>query len=266
MPDEQSRSAELTNPGYELFIVGLFLISLGNFVIAFIPVSSNVHAIAEIMDIAISVIFLIDFAKRLLSSHPRRAYFVNDFGWLDLLGSLPFAQVKIFRAFRVIRVARVLRKAGGRRILAAAFEHRADNALLTVVLLVIVLLEFGSMSVLGVEQHAASANIKTGGDALWWAFVSITTVGYGDYYPVTTWGRTFAILVLAAGVGLFGVLSGFLANFFLTPTKQRDTAPGPTGDGLVGALDGDPLLMLDQLEAQFQAQVAAIRAILTNAS
>ncbi len=72
------------------------------------------------------------------------------------------------------------------------------------------------------EQNAPGANITTGGDALWWAFVSITTVGYGDKFPITPGGRLSAFFVLAAGVGLFGVLSGYLANFFLTPSSADE--------------------------------------------
>ena len=91
--------------------------------------------------------------------------------------------------------------------------------------LVLLVLEFGSMLVLYFEQNAPGANITTGGDALWWAFVSITTVGYGDKFPITAGGRVSAFFVLAAGVGLFGVLSGYLANFFLTPSSADEEEP-----------------------------------------
>jgi voltage-gated potassium channel len=249
------RPHELGNPGYELFIVGLSIVSLVNFAISVAPVDPNVKAIAQIVDLPISGIFLIDFTRRLRRSHPRRAYFVDNGGWLDLLGSLPVAQLKIFRLFRVVRVVRLLRAYGGRAILRSVIRHRADNALRIILFLVIVLLEFGSMGVLDAERSSPHANIKTGGEALWWAFVSITTVGYGDFYPITTWGRTFAVFILAAGVGLFGALSGFLANFFLSPTKEDvDTSAAQRSP--------DPTRMLDELEAHITAELAAIRAAL----
>ncbi|MDX2322088.1 MAG: potassium channel family protein, partial [Moritella sp.] len=59
------------------------------------------------------------------------------------------------------------------------------------------------------------SNINTGIDALWWAFVTITTVGYGDYYPVTTGGRIIAALLMTAGVGLFGTFTGFISSWFV---------------------------------------------------
>src|SRR6185503_3042548 len=90
------------------------------------------------------------------------------------------------------------------------------------------------ITVLYFEQNAPRANITTGGDALWWAFVSITTVGYGDKFPITPGGRLSAFFVLAAGVGLFGVLSGYLANFFLTPSSADESEP-ETGSPPEGA-------------------------------
>jgi len=258
MPQSPSAAAakehpeELGNPGYELFIVGLSIISLVNFAIAFLPVDSQVKVIAEIIDLPISLVLFIDFTRRLLQSHPRRAYFIDHGGWLDLLGSLPFSQVKIFRLFRVIRVLRLLRREGGREILRSVIRHRADNALRIILFLVLILLEFGSMSVLAAERSSPDANIKTGGEAVWWAFVSITTVGYGDYYPTSTWGKVFAVCILAAGVGLFGALSGFLANFFLTPAREDVGTDGT-------APSNDPIRMLNELEARFTAELAAIR-------
>src|SRR5690348_12859556 len=110
-PTAASERRELSNPGYELFIVGLSLVSLVNFAIAILPVDPNIKFIAQVVDLPISIILLIDFTRRLLRSHPRRAYFIGNRGWLDLLGSLPFPQLKIFRLFRVVRVLRLLRVA-----------------------------------------------------------------------------------------------------------------------------------------------------------
>lgn len=61
-------------------------------------------------------------------------------------------------------------------------------------------------------ETAPESNIKTAEDAIWWAFVTITTVGYGDRFPVTTEGRIIAALLMTAGVGLFGTFTGFIAS------------------------------------------------------
>jgi hypothetical protein len=234
---EAERPEELQAPGYEIFIGILSILSLVNLAISVIPFfDEQVVDIARIIDVPITFIFLVDFAMRLRRSHPPRRYFIDQRGWLDLLGSLP-AGFKLFRIFRVVRVIRLLRQYGPRNVIRSFIAHRADNALLVVMLLVLIVLEFGSMLVLHFEQYAPDANITTGGDALWWAFVSITTVGYGDKYPTTADGRLVAFFVLAAGVGLFGVLSGYLANFFLSPSGSDEAAAegeAPAGTPLDG--------------------------------
>ena len=262
------RPEELQAPGYEIFIGLLAVISLINLALTILRIiPPEFQQIAEIVDIPITIIFLADFTMRLRRSHPRRAYFIDQRGWLDLLGSLP-SVFRLLRLFRLARVVRLLRDYGLRNVFKSFIEHRADNALLVVALLVLVVLEFGSMLVLSFEANAPGANITTGGDALWWAFVSITTVGYGDKYPITTGGRTSAVFVLAAGVGLFGVLSGYLANFFLAPAKTDDgdanaVTPGADAATTPAAGSGqrvDVLAALDDLEAK----IAALRASLAD--
>lgn len=73
---------------------------------------------------------------------------------------------------------------------------------------------FSSIIILQVEK-APGSNIFTAGDALWWAFVTITTVGYGDLYPVTLEGRLVAVILMTTGVGLFGTFTAFVASWFV---------------------------------------------------
>jgi voltage-gated potassium channel len=260
---DSGRPAELQAPGYEIFIGLLAVISLINLAISVLPFSEDTKEIAKVIDIPLTLIFLADFTSRLLRSHPRRTYFVDQRGWLDLLGSLP-AGFRLFRIFRLVRVGRLLSEYGFRNIVRSFIKERANNALLVVIFMVILVIEFGSMLVIYFEGDAPGANITTGGDAVWWAFVSITTVGYGDKFPITAGGRTSAVLVLAAGVGLFGVLSGYLANFFLAPAAADDDEPAMEDATATTALtaatpatdDAALLQMVDELEAG----IAALRA------
>ena len=89
------------------------------------------------------------------------------------------------------------------------------------VIVAIMLVLFSSIAILEVE-NAPNSNIKTAEDALWWAYVTITTVGYGDLYPVTTKGRLIALVLMTAGVGLFGVFTGYLASWFVEPAKTEE--------------------------------------------
>lgn len=267
-PPRTERPPELQAPGYEIFIAFLSVISLINLAIVVLPFDEDTQQIAKLLDIPITLIFLADFASRLLRSHPRRVYFIEQRGWLDFLGSLP-AGFKLFRIFRLVRVARLLGVYGFRNVMRSFFRDRANNALLVVISMVFLVIEFGSMLVLHYEVDAPGANITTAGDAIWWAFVSITTVGYGDKFPITSGGRASAFLVLAAGVGLFGVLSGYLANFFLAPssdpiagTATPMVSPAIDAQGTVAMAPDDAALlaMIEDLETR----VAAVRATLVD--
>ncbi len=222
---------ELGNPSYELFILALALLSLFNLaalvVLQILSIGKQEVMTIQIIDGVITVIFLIDFGKRYHQA-PKggRHYFFRERGWLDLLGSLPY--LKIFRIFRVIRVLGQLRVYGLRPILHWFLDNRAQGALYVVLTAVVFVLEFSALAIVPIESRSPSANITTGGDALWWGIVTMTTVGYGDKYPVTAGGRFVGVVVMVIGVGLFGTLSGFLANAFLAPRKPRaeeDAAP-----------------------------------------
>ena len=168
----------------------------------------------------LSVIFLVDFTYRLFTAESKSRYFFRQFGWADLLASLPFEQVKILRVFRLVRVFRLLRAYGVKNIARSLVKDRAGSALLTLLLMGILVLEFGSLEILHIEQYAPGANITTGSDALWYVIVTISTVGYGDHYPVTNDGRFFGSLIIVIGVGIFGTFTGYLANLFLSPSKK----------------------------------------------
>src|SRR6185436_14770425 len=90
-------------------------------------------------------------------------------------------------------------------------------------LLALVLITASSTAILHFE-NANESNIKTADNALWWAFATITTVGYGEYYPVTAEGRIVAAILMTAGVGLFGAFSAALAAWFLVPENEATDA------------------------------------------
>ena len=107
---------------------------------------------------------------------------------------------RIFRVLRGVRATKLL--------VAGVLKRKAENTALVTGLVAILLVVVSSISILHFEAAAAEPNIKTAEDALWWAFATITTVGYGDRFPTTSEGRFVAAILMAAGVALFGYFFG----------------------------------------------------------
>lgn len=229
---QRAAKGELKGTGYEIFIGILSILSILNlFLLYLVQDDENLQKILWMMNGVLSGIFMIDFTYRLVTAPSRSAYVWRRFGWADLLASLPLAQLKALRLFRLVRVVRLLRDLGPRAVLRALVDERANSALLTLLLLGILVLEFGSLAILNVEQNAEGANITTASDALWYTIVTISTVGYGDQYPVTNAGRLIGSGIIIIGVGIFGTFTGYLANAFLSPRRRAAEEPAAASTG-----------------------------------
>ncbi len=207
---------------YQLFMFGLGIYVL--FALAaqtLLPLSESTSAILDHIDNLVCLIFFADFFINLYLAPSKLQYL--KWGWIDLISSIPM--VDALRAGRIARMIRILRAFRGIRSARFVAEHlvrcRADGAFFGVALLSILLVLFSSIAILQVE-NAPESNIHSPQDALWWAYATITTVGYGDKYPVTPEGRLIAAVLMTAGVGLFGSFTGLIASWVLKPT-QKDT-------------------------------------------
>jgi voltage-gated potassium channel len=214
---------------YDLFIGILTVISLGVMAMQFLlPDEAPAQEVLWVVDLLFCAIFMTDFFGRLLKAHPKRSYLVPQ-GIFDFLGSIPaIPALRFFRLFRLMRVLRVLRVGGPKRIVHEFASRRAESALYVAVLLALLVVMFGSLGVYAFESRAPDANIQSGGDAVWWSLVTITTVGYGDRFPTSHGGRLLGVLTMMMGIGLFGVLTSVLATKFLQPQEGDASEPGAT--------------------------------------
>ena len=212
---------------YDLVIGILAIFSL---VILIIPIVVQLPPTAAdtlfTLENALCVIFFADFLRSLVRAPNKWGYFLKGGGWLDLLGSIPFGKLAIFRFARLFRIARVLRTLKGNDFRKMLTGRLAQNTLLFTLALALILVFTIAWLVLAAEQNAPGANITKYQNAVWWAFVTITTVGYGDYYPVTNLGRFWALILMFAGLGIIGVLSSFLASTFISLQRRREARRG----------------------------------------
>jgi len=247
---QQDHSQGFKNTNYELFIFALSILSILNIFLDIITPGKEVSEVIFVIDLILSFIFLMDFLYRLSTAESKRDYFFKQWGWLDLIGSIPLPRAKIARLARIIRAVRLMREFGLRSLLREFASDRAGSAVYSVAFLVILVLEFGSLFVLGAEQQVDGSNIETAADAIWWSFVTMSTVGYGDFYPISLAGRFFSIFVILLGVGLFGVVTGFLAEFFTGDDEESDGTPDATRlDGIEHKLDEIMKAQTSQAEA-----------------
>jgi voltage-gated potassium channel len=234
--DEVHEAAEqkagLRNPSYEIFMAALSVLSIFNLILERIIQEQSLDYIIFAVNFLLTLCFLADFIYRMWTADSRSHYFFRDFGWADMLASIPFSSTSILRVFRLIKVYRLLRDFGPRNIVRSIIKDRADSALLSLFFIGIIMLEFGSLQMLRLEENAQGANITSASDALWYVIVTMSTVGYGDTYPITNPGRVMGIIIIVVGVGIFGTLTGFLANAFLTPKKEKKRQPSTVRDQL----------------------------------
>jgi voltage-gated potassium channel len=277
MAATETHDVELGSTAYEIFVGALSVLSLVNIVLLVVlrdPATQNVVFVTNLL---LSAIFLLDFTLRMRRAPSKSGYFFRGFGWADLLASLPFPQVKIFRVFRLVRVIRLMRRYGARKILRSLLGDRAGSALLTLLLIGIIVLEFGSLLMIAFEKGKPGANIENASDALWYCIVTMSTVGYGDQFPVTNPGRVLGSFIIIVGVGIFGTLTGYLANKFLdtgdatdaaTTTTTSDATTSDAGTADASDADADAALArtslaeLKELLEQQQATIARLEASL----
>ncbi|HYO44785.1 MAG TPA: ion transporter [Candidatus Limnocylindrales bacterium] len=243
---------ELKGIGYELFVLFVGVLSVVNTAIVLLPFTGNVQQVALLVDGLIVPVFLLDFVYRLRTAPSRRRYFLRQFGWADMLSIVP--TFGLLRVFRIVRVIRLLRAYGARGMAGELDRTRALATFLLTLFLVIGVVEFAGMAIYVVESREAAGNIKNASDAVWWGFVTITTVGYGDRYPVTDVGRFIGTLLLFAGIALFSVLTGFIANAFLAPRAPGKHLIRAPKDSLEQDVDELRWMLVEQEE-----RAAAIR-------
>lgn len=184
----------------------------------FFKLPTEVSRVLNLTDNFICIFFLIEFFIRFYKAENKLVFM--KWGWIDLISSIPtFDLLRAGRTLRLIRLLRILRAfRSTKHLINHVYKNKSKGAFTTVSIIAFLMLVFSAVAILQVEDDPTS-NIKTAEDAIWWAYVTITTVGYGDKYPITTEGRIIAAILMTTGVGVFGTFTGYLASWFVKDTN-----------------------------------------------
>ncbi len=205
--------------------------------------------ILHAMDTFLCLLFLSDFCRKLWLAPCKRKYL--KWGWIDLLASIP--ALDAFRWGRVVSVARIfilLRAVRSARLLWQVTRREPPKAIMSLTLLATVIVIIASSLIILRVETAERSNIKTGMDALWWSLTTITTVGYGDHFPVTIEGRVVAAVLMGLGIALYGTFTAFISGRIMELTqKQAEEESTHLPVTEVSSLKAEVILLREQVAA-----------------
>ena len=230
---------------FDKCVMLLILASLVSLSLSTVPDLPPVwNTLLATVETAIVVLFTIEYALRIWTAEDRWGYVRSFYGVVDLLALVPFfltlawpamidlRPVRGLRLLRVFRVFRVVQYNAAMARLAKAVQYARDEALVFL-FATLVLLYIAAMGIHHFEYEAQPEKFKSAFHSLWWAVVTLTTVGYGDAYPVTLGGRIFTFLVLICGMGIVAVPAGLIASGLTRALEDeraaRESPPGAEG-------------------------------------
>ncbi|WP_432695513.1 ion transporter [Marinobacterium sp. YM272] len=218
-------------------LIGLIVYSVVTLTIDTIPgLSPALKRFLTISEVVVTLIFTLEYALRVYSAPNRWRYIFSFWGLIDLVAIAPFyiflglglagVDLRGVRAFRLLRILRLLKLARYSRTLARfhrAFEL-AREELLIYLLLTLILLFVSATGIYYFENPAQPDAFASIPHSLWWAMVTLTTVGYGDVYPITAGGRFFTFFVLMVGLGIVAVPTGLISSALSQVRREESDA------------------------------------------
>ncbi|WP_017443976.1 ion transporter [Gayadomonas joobiniege] len=219
---KQQEQQQVPSP-FDIAMMLLSAVSMAIVVAIFIlPRGSETRLLLLSIDTMICVLFIIHFIANMVMSKKPWGYFKSH--WLELLASIPMIEpLRLLRFLQIFRVIRMIRLA--RSVIVPMLRQRVQTTLAGLLVLMVLIVAGSAISIFLVESDVEGANIKNAEDALWWGLVTVSTVGYGDYYPVTNLGRIISGLLIVSGVSLFGVISGYIASSFTSSNQEESDTP-----------------------------------------
>ena len=215
---------------FDYFIQILILLSLVSFSLDTLPnLSYSTRVFLDYFEVISIVIFTIEFLLRIYVSKKPLSYIFSFYGIIDILAILPFylnrvLDLRFLRAFRIFRIFRALKLLRYNKALnrfRVAFKIVKEEVTLFFIV-TLVLIFITSAGIYFFENEAQPEVFKSVFHSAWWSIVTLTTVGYGDVYPITLGGKIFTFFVLMIGVGLVTVPAGLVATALSKARELED--------------------------------------------
>ena len=213
-----------------MFIQALILLSLVSFSLETLPdLDEGTKELLNIFELISVSIFSIEYLLRVFLNNKSFKYIFSFFGIIDLLAILPFylasgidlRSVRVFRLFRLFRVFKLLQYNDAIDRVSDAFSS-VKKELVVFGVGTIFLLYVAAVGIYYCENPAQPEQFKSVFHSLWWAVTTLTTVGYGDIYPITLGGRIFTGFILMIGLGIVALPAGIIASSLTEARKQQD--------------------------------------------
>jgi len=215
---------------FDYFIQILILLSLVSFSLDTLPnLSYSTRVFLDYFEVISIVIFTVEFLLRIYVSKKPLSYIFSFYGIIDILAILPFylnrvLDLRFLRAFRIFRIFRALKLLRYNKALnrfRIAFKIVKEEVTLFFIV-TLVLIFITSAGIYFFENEAQPEVFKSVFHSAWWSIVTLTTVGYGDVYPITLGGKIFTFFVLMIGVGLVTVPAGLVATALSKARELED--------------------------------------------
>lgn len=219
-----------TGKVFDLFIQFLIIISLLSFTLETLPdLSGEVEDILWATEILCVVIFSMEYILRVYVADNKLKFIFSFYGIIDLLAIIPFyisptidlRSVRIFRLFRLFRAFKMFRYSKALQRLKEAFISIKAELILFLVATTFVLY-IAAVGIYYFENEAQPEQFSSIFHCLWWAIATLTTVGYGDVYPVTIGGKIFTSLIVLIGIGIVAVPTGLIASALSKVNEKKE--------------------------------------------
>ena len=206
--------------GFSFFIQFLIVLSVITFSIETLPnLDDSTRALLNLIEIFCVVVFTAEYIARIYIAEKKIKFIFSFFGLIDLLAILPFylsfgldlrslRMLRMFRLFRLLKLARYNRAM--RHFGKAMFM--AKEQIILFMAITLVLIYFSAVGIYYFEHDVQPEHFSSIFESLWWSIITLTTVGYGDVYPITVGGRVFTFFILLIGLGIVAIPTGIISS------------------------------------------------------